>query len=78
MSGKVTVLSTSEDGDVSMTVMDEAELLHRLRRGDYGQEPRFKLDRTIYDLRDSAGIVVIRGEPVAPSHDGFGWDWSLP
>jgi hypothetical protein len=58
------VISTSEDGDVSLQSMTADQLEERLSEGYWGS--RKILNDVALDLQQQAGIRIIKGEFVNP------------
>lgn len=67
---QIIIVNCSEDGDVSMRVLSEAEFLDKLNKGEFGSPPKFlpaqNLDAFYTDLRQTEGIYVIKGKFVEP------------
>lgn len=78
MSKTYFVISTSEDGDVSMDSMDEATLRQRLKENYWGNEPEFlDIGRGVHDLSAKSGLYIIKGEFVIPQPRQVAVDWEL-
>lgn len=59
------VISTSEDGDVSLYVLSGEDLEARLAE-EYWGEVKFTLPKGDIDLREVAGLIVIKGRAFKP------------
>ncbi len=72
------VISTSEDGDVSLSSMSEETLRGRLKENYWGSEPEF-LDATRgrTDLSARSGLIIIEGKAVTPTPREVTVDWDL-
>jgi hypothetical protein len=72
------VISTSEDGDVSLESMSRETLLERLKENYWGDYPIHKLEPGIgVGLQDSAGIYIIAGESVVPQPKQVVTEWDI-
>ena len=58
------VISTSEDGEVSLSVVDEAGLQAKLDENYWGKT-KFKKVEDNFDIAAEGGLIVIRGEAVS-------------
>ena len=67
---QIIVVSCSEDGDIGMRVMSEADFLKRLNEGDFGNPPKLlnwsNPSHGYENLQEREGSYVIRGQFVEP------------
>jgi hypothetical protein len=67
MTDQYFVISTSEDGDVSMYVYSKDHLEAEIGEGSYlDPKNEWVFDQSISDLRERSGFLIIRGELVSP------------
>jgi len=73
------VITTSEDGDVSISVMDKETLQARLKEKYWGRVPIRRLDKNVlfFDLRNEAGVIIIRGESILPKPVQVVTEWEI-
>lgn len=72
---KYFVINTSEDGDVSLSVLTKEELEGRLNE-DYWGRPKF-LDASDRDLREEDGLIIIRGKSIQPKPRTTVKEWEV-
>lgn len=74
------VISVNDDGEVSLSVLDEKALRDHLREDYWGKSaflPHVKKGETLFDLSGKRGLRVISGKQITPTPRQVATDWDF-
>lgn len=74
------VIATSEDGDVTMTVLSAEKLRKRLQENYWGKPlflPHIQEGETLFDLGAEKGLRIIAGRQITPTPRTVATDWDF-